>query len=226
MKKILFHNALFHMLLMLAAFHGATAQATPKKFTPIPQHNAAFRKYLPHLYNALRARNTNGIQLLEYFDHLIKTNHATTTWHLAQNQQRFIGDLLQTLDTIAAEQNTSKASTCFLHGDTGTLPALLLTAGLFRIGKQDVDLQLIGNQSAKAINNLNYAVRKNMLAHNDRFHVNQTNSVDNFIATSSRNLRHPNTLFIFAQDDGSTKITEHFERSKPRIFNFVRRTLE
>lgn len=225
MKTILFHNALFHALLLSVPLHFTLAQAAPIKPNPVPQHNAAFRKYLPNLYNALRARNTSGIQLLEYFDHLIKTNHASTTWHLAQNQQRFIGDLLQMLDTIAAEQRSSKSSTCLLHGDTGTLPVLLLTAGLFRIGKQDVDLQLVGNQTSKALNNLNYAVRDNILTRHDRFHINQASTVESFIKNSARNLRQPNTLFIFAEDRGSEKIAEHFCQAKPRIFNCVKRTL-
>lgn len=220
MKKQLFCAVLLLVPVCVAAIQ-------PEKTSQqgvLPEHNAAFRKYLPHLYTALRERNSTGMQLLEYFDHLVKTNQPTTTWHLAQTPQQFIGDLLQMLDTLAADKQASRQSMCLLNGNVGTLPVLLLTAGLFRIGKQDVDLQLIGNQSSAALKNLNHSVRNNILTQHDRFHINQKATADSFINASQRYIRQPNTLFLFSEKDGD-KITQHFAGAQRCVFNCVKRTV-
>lgn len=190
----------------------------------IPPHNAAFRKLLPNLYQTLKAQQTTGVQFVEYLEHLIKSTGNETTWRLAQDHEYFIGDLLQMLDTIAAEQRGKSTATCLINGTTGTLPALLLTAGLFKIGKHDIELQVLGNEPTINIDQLNTTIRKNLLTQQDRFHINQFGNSRKALAATAFYPRKADTVFLFSQENKG-QLIEQLSGAKARIFDYVNRTL-
>lgn len=209
-------KALGSFLLAVSLYAGQLiANATPI----IPEHNAAFRRYLPNLYQALRQHNANGMGLIEYFDHLIQATDKNTTWALSLDQQHFMGDVLQILDTIASEQAGQTRATILIQGNPGTLPLLLLSAGLFKLGKQDIALQLVGDETHSAIRQFNRIIRHLVLTHDTRFHIKRFSSAAAFKQASQRNLRHATTVIIF---DNKQEVSQ-LVPGKPLVFNFVKR---
>jgi hypothetical protein len=214
-------------LLLLLPLRAFCTEQTPQLSQPtitLPKQNLALRKHLPNLYNTLLQNKSTGLDLVEFLERIALDHKATTSWHLAQTPQHFIGELLQMLDTIVAKQGKQPLYTCTLNGNAGTLPILLLSAGLYRLGIHDLAFQLIGNEPSKGLRQLNHSIRSIMSSRDDRFHLQQVDSIDTLIKTSARHLRKSSTIITF-EGSNSKLLANHCSNDKPLIFNYATHTI-
>ena len=213
MKKSTLQGVLLGMLFMQA-----TQSMQAASFT---QQENALAERLPHLHAALHKRGKSTSSLIEYLDHLVQTHHAIDTWHLKDDTRDYIKNLLQIIDTIAAEYRNQTISTILLQGNPGSLPVALLAATLFAIGRQDVSIQIISTDRIPSHRQLHRMVRT-FLATNDRCFIQQFDSINAFANTSSRYLRKPDTIISFT---GQPELLATV-LSKPHIFDYAGRAVQ
>lgn len=175
---------------------------------------------LPNLHTALNKQGKDTASLIEYLDHLVQRHHSPDTWHLQDGARNFTRDLLQMLDTIAAEQHNQVSSTILLQGNPGSLPISLLAATLFWIGKNDVSIQVISENPIPSQRQLHRIIRT-FLGTNDRCFIQQFKTIDDFTKASRKYLRQPNTLISFT---GQPELLEKMLHN-PLVFDYAGRTV-
>lgn len=181
------------MLMILCVMHASnTAQAQL-----VAEQAATFDHQLPHLHAALLAHGHTSDGLIEYLDHLVQKHHGPYTWELKEDTRVYTKNLLEILNTIAAEQPATTQSTILLQGNPGMLPIALLAAGLCRIGKNDVSIQIISKLPLQSRRHMHQIIRR-FLGKNDRCFVQQFTTTDAFAAACRRYLRKPNIIISFA----------------------------
>lgn len=212
------------LLLPLSIVKSEHTQQLALPHITIAKQNSVLRKHLPNLYAALHKRKSTGLEFIEFLERVAQDHQADTSWHLAQTQQQFIGELLQMLDTIVAQQGTENLYTCTLNGNAGTLPVLLLSAGLYRLGIQDLSFQLIGNEPRNTLKKLNKATRCVMATSNDRFHLQQVASIDDLIKTSAQHRRKSNTIISFTGNN-SKILAARLNSNQSLILDYKKHTI-
>lgn len=221
--KILITSALLLALQFITA--NQNLQARSQDISSMS--NAALRRYVPNLYQTLRAQHSSGTTFIEYLENISRESAAETTWYLPQKPHYFLSDLIQIFETITGDASWGKKtySTISVLGSTGTRPLLLIAAGFFYLGKRDIAFQVIGNENKQNLHTLNRLVRSLTLKNGNRFHLHQTKDLSKYLSLTSHQLRKPDIAFFF-EATGSEELSSNLAPQKPLIFDFVRRTVQ